>query len=117
MKKEKVRGKKSSSLTHRGERVSCEDQTLIEGREKSVELRFVAVVQDLSQARSWKHAQFQQMAPRDERGGGLVFNFQSARTLQQPAACRKPVKGFWRAASVIGPCDPHQSVDPFYLLS
>ena len=109
--------KNSRSLTHRGELGSCEDQSPVEGREQSIELRFVAVVQNLSQARSRKHAQFQQMASRDERGGGLVFNFQSARTLQQPGACRKSVEGFGRTARMIGPRDPHQSVDPFDLLS
>ena len=107
--------KNSRSLTHRGELGSCEDQSPVEGREQSIELRFVAVVQNLSQARSRKHAQFQQMAPRDERGGGLVFNFQSARTFQQPGACRKSVEGFGRTARMIGPRDPHQPVDPFDL--
>ena len=57
------------------------------------------------------------MAAHNERGGGLVFNVQSTRALQQPSAGRKSVKGFWRAARVIGPRDAYQSVDPFYLLS
>ena len=57
------------------------------------------------------------MATHDERGGGLVFNFQSMRALQQPGAGRKSVKGFWRAARVIGPRDAYQSVDPFDLPS
>ena len=117
MKKENMREKNSRSLTHRGELGSCEAQTLVEGCEKSIELCFVAVVKDFSQARSWKHAQFQQMAASDEWGGGFVFNFQSARLLQQPGACRKSVKGFWRAACVIGPRDPHQPVDSFDLFS
>jgi hypothetical protein len=57
------------------------------------------------------------MAAHDERAGGLVFNFQSTRALQQPGAGRKSVEGFWRAARVIGSRNAHQSVDPFYLLS
>ncbi len=57
------------------------------------------------------------MAAHDERGGGLVFNVQSTRTLQQPGAGRKSVKEFWRAARVIGARDAHQPVDPFDLPS
>ena len=57
------------------------------------------------------------MATHNERGGGLVFNFQSTRTLQQAGAGRKFANGFWRAARVIGPRDAHQSIDPFYLPS
>ena len=57
------------------------------------------------------------MTTQDERGGGLVFNIQSTRALQQPGAGRKSVKGFWRAARLIGSCDTHESVDPFYLTS
>ena len=117
MKKENMREKSSRSLMHRGELGSCEDQTLVEGREQSIELCFVAVVQNLSQARSRQHAQFQQMATHDERGGGLGFNVQFTCTLQQPGACRKSIKRFWRPASMIGPRNPHQSVDPFDLLS
>ncbi len=59
MQKENMREKNSRSLTHRGELGSCEDQPPVEGREKSIELCFVTVVQDLSQARSSKHAQLQ----------------------------------------------------------
>lgn len=48
MKNENMREKNSRSLTRRGELGSCEDQAVVEGCEKSIELRFVAVVQDLS---------------------------------------------------------------------
>lgn len=85
--------------------------TLVSGGELAIELRFVAFVQDLSHVRSWPRAQLQEMATHDERGGGLVFNFQSARTFQQSGSGRKSVKGFWRAARVISPRDVHQAVD------
>ena len=76
---------------------------------------FVTCIEQLSHIRAWLDSQFQQMATHDERDGGLVFNFQSTRALQQPGTGRKSVKGFWRAARVIGSRDSHQSVDPFYL--
>jgi hypothetical protein len=90
---------------------------LVGGGELAIQLRFVTFIEQPSHIRAWLDAQFQQMATHDERGGGLVFNFQSTRALQQPGAGRKIVKGFWRAARVIGPRDAHQSVDPFYLPS
>ena len=90
---------------------------LVGGGELAIQLRLVTFIEQLSHIRSWRHAQLQQMATHDERGGGLVFNFQSTRALQQPSAGRKFVKGFWRSARVIGPRDAHQSVDPFYLPS
>jgi hypothetical protein len=80
-------------------------------------LSFVTFIEQPSNIRAWLDSQFQQMATHDERGGGLVFNFQSTRTFQHPGAGRKSVKGFWRAARVIGPRHAHQSVDPFYLTS
>lgn len=82
-----------------GESLSGVNDALIGVGEFAIELRFIAIVQDLSHVRSRQHAQLQQMAARDERGGSLGFNVQSTRTFQQPGAGRKSVKGFGRAAS------------------
>ena len=97
--------------------LSGEGKPVAERGNDSIQLRLVTFIEQPSHIRAWLDSQFQQMATHDERGGGLVFNFQSTRALQQPGAGRKSVKGFWRAARVIGPRDAHQSVDPFYLSS
>jgi hypothetical protein len=97
--------------------LSGEGKPVAERGKDSIQLSLVTFIEQPSYIRAWLDPQLQQMATHDERGGGLVFNFQSKRALKQPGSCRKSVKGFWREARVIGPRDSHQSVDPFYLPS
>ena len=97
--------------------LSGEGKPVAERGKYCIQLCLVTFIEQPSHIRAWLDSQLQQMATHDNRGGGLVFNFQSTRALQQPGAGRKSVKGFWRAPRVIGPRDAHQSVDPFYLPS
>ena len=109
--------RKESTVTGLSKSLSGEGQPFAERGKDSIHLRLVTFIEQPSHIRAWLDSQFHQMATHDERGGGLIFNFQSTRALQQPGAGRKSVKGFWRAARVIGPRDTHQTVDPFYLPS
>ena len=109
--------RKESTVTGLSKSLSGEGKPVAERGKDSLQLRLVTFIEQPSHIRAWLDSQFQQMATHDERGGGLVFNFQSTRALQQTDAGRKSVKGFWRVARVIGSCDTHESVDPFYLPS
>ena len=93
--------------------LSGEGKPVAERGKDSIQLHLITFIEQPSHIRAWLNSQLQQMTTHDERGGGLVFNFQSTRALQQPGAGRKSVKGFWRAARVIGSCDTHEPVDPF----
>lgn len=91
--------------------LSGEGKPVAERGKDSIQLRLVTFIEQSAHIGARLDTQFEQMTAQDKRGGSLVHNFESARTLQQPGPGRKSVKGFGWAACVIGPRDAHKPVD------
>src|SRR6202163_3387355 len=83
---------------------------VFEIRDRPIELLFVDRPQNLSQARTWRETECEQVPPEQHRRGGAMLDAQRSRPIEKPVH-RRAVECPWTAAKTVGFRQPRQELE------